>query len=379
MKKVYLFNPENDMALASGSPYYMAPASAKKMASDLATLPVWYASAGSEVLLADVRQVEWVQEACTLPLEVRGRMENPDEDMEIMPWGWSPALMHRLGADFPGWLDIDAVRRLSSRQTAVNLLPRLRMKGTVGESVWLTSVDEVCTFAMKHGKVLLKAPWSGSGKGIQPLSGQPDDNLKGWARRIIVSQGGVVGEPFYAKVKDFAMEFQVSEAGIAFAGYSLFEADARGIYKENRLASDEVIEAHLSEFVPREVLGDVCERLVQELPLCLGNAYRGYLGVDMMIVQTDEDYAVHPCVEVNLRMNMGVVSRLFFDRYVHPEVSGRYVIEFYPRRGEALCFHREMERKYPLRFCEGRIAEGYVSLTPVFEDTNYQIYAVINE
>ena len=63
MKKLYLFNPENDMALASGSPYYMAPASAKKMASDLGTLPAWYAEAGSRVLVTDVRQVEWLQKS----------------------------------------------------------------------------------------------------------------------------------------------------------------------------------------------------------------------------------------------------------------------------------------------------------------------------
>ena len=29
MEALYLFNPENDMALACGDPYYMAPASAR--------------------------------------------------------------------------------------------------------------------------------------------------------------------------------------------------------------------------------------------------------------------------------------------------------------------------------------------------------------
>ena len=61
MKKLYLFNPENDMALASGSPYYMAPSSAKKMATDLAVLPAWYADAESEILVSDSRQVEWLR------------------------------------------------------------------------------------------------------------------------------------------------------------------------------------------------------------------------------------------------------------------------------------------------------------------------------
>ena len=115
----------------------------------------------------------------------------------------------------------------------------------------------------------------------------------------------------------------------------------------------------------------------EELHVLLYNSYRGYLGVDMMVVQMDEGYAIHPCVEVNLRMNMGVVSRLLFDRYISPDAHGRYVIEFYPRSGEALKAHQEMVEKHPLTLHEGRIREGYLSLTPVFEDTNYQIYMVI--
>ena len=377
MKKLYIFNPENDMALASGSPYYMAPASIKKMASDLAMLPVWYADEGSAVLLADDRQVEWLRKECALPLPMEGWVEIPEEKVEVMPWGWNPALLHRLGDDIRARVDVDAIRRLSSRRTAVDLLPKLRMDGTEGESCWLTSVDEVCAFAMKHDKVLLKAPWSGSGKGIQPLCGQPDDNLKGWTRRIIASQGGVVGEPFYQKVKDFAMEFKTSVSGVKFVGYSLFEADARGIYKENVLASDESIGRELSEYVPGALLNVIKERLQTELQWLLKNDYQGYLGVDMMVIRTVDGYAVHPCVEVNLRTNMGVVSRLFFERHVWGEVMGRYVIEYFPRPGEAYRFHEEMKEKRPLRLREGKIETGYLSLTPVFEDTNYQIFVVI--
>jgi len=377
MKKLYIFNPENDMALASGSPYYMAPASAKKMASDLAMLPVWYADEGSAVLLTDVRQVEWLRGECVLSLPVEGWVEIIEKKVEVMPWGWSPALLHRLGDDVYAKVDVDAIRRLSSRRTAVDLLPKVRMDGTEGESFWLTSVDEVCAFAMKHEKVLLKAPWSGSGKGIQPLCGQPDDNLKGWSRRIIASQGGVVGEPFYQKVKDFAMEFKASGSGVKFVGYSLFEADARGIYKENVLASDEFVERKLTEYVSSRLLKNVGERLLEELEHLLKRDYQGYLGVDMMVIRTADGYAVHPCVEVNLRMNMGVVSRLFFDRYVCREAVGRYIIEYYPFPCEALKMHCSMKEKYPLRFQEGKILAGYLSLTPVFEDTNYQIYVLI--
>ena len=377
MKKLYIFNPENDMALASGSPYYMSPSSAKKMANDLAVLPAWYADAGSEILVNDSRQMEWLRNGCRLPLAVTGVLTVSDEHEEIVPWGWSPALKHRLGVGVKKEIDVDALRLLSSRMTAVNLLPKLRMEGTVGESFWLSSLEKVCAFSIKHDRVLLKAPWSGSGKGIQPLCGLPDDNLKGWIRRTIATQGGVVAEPFYAKVKDFAMEFKVEGQDVSFVGYSLFETDARGIYKENFLASDVTIENILSEYVSRDLLNAVRENLLRELAGVLGGNYQGYLGVDMMVVRCGEAYFVHPCIEVNLRMNMGVVSRLLFDRFIVPDAVGRYAIEFFPQRGEALKAHESFMAQYEWVMEGGLLRSGYLPLVPVFEDTNYLIYVAV--
>ena len=377
MKKLYLFNPENDMALASGSPYYMAPSSAKKMANDLAVLPAWYADAGSEILVTDSRQVEWLRNGCRMPLSVKGVLSVSDEHEEIVPWGWSPALKYRLGVGVKREIDVDTLRLLSSRMTAVNLLPKLRVEGTVGESFWLSSLEDVSAFSIKHDRVLLKAPWSGSGKGIQPLCGLPDDNLKGWIRRIIATQGGVVAEPFYTKVKDFAMEFKVEGKDVAFVGYSLFETDVRGIYKENFLASDVVIEDILSEYVSRNLLYAVRENLLRELTDILGGDYQGYLGVDMMIVRCGEELLVHPCIEVNLRMNMGVVSRLLFDRFMFPKAIGRYVIEFFPQEGEALKAHENLMAQYELVMEGGLLRSGYLPLVPVYADTNYLIYVVV--
>ena len=48
--EIYIFNPDADLALADGGENYIAPASARLMARDLALLPLWYAEAGSGVL-----------------------------------------------------------------------------------------------------------------------------------------------------------------------------------------------------------------------------------------------------------------------------------------------------------------------------------------
>ena len=383
MKTLYLFNPENDMALASASPYYMVPSNIKKMSADLSALPAWYAPTGSDVLLGDERQKEWMEKECRFSLQMGWSVGLSPYYIKVCPWGWNPALIRYLkdaGIAQEAILTderMETVRRLSSRQTAVDLLPRLQMEQTLGESFVFTFFEKLLAFVAKDEELLLKSPWSGSGKGIQKIKGGLEAPVYGWAKRVISTQGSIVVEPFYQKVVDFAMEFYSNGEEVSFVGYSLFEADCRGIYKENVLASDQVIETRLASYVPLEVLSEIRKRCTQELSSLLTGAYVGYLGVDMMICEEGGMYKVHPCVEVNLRMNMGVVSRLLYDNYVCEGAEGRYVIEYFPKNGEALCFHETMQEKYPLEMEGGRIKRGYLSLTPVFDDTSYQIFIKI--
>lgn len=383
MKTLYLFNPENDMALASASPYYMAPANIKKMAADLAALPAWYIPEKSGVLLADTRQKEWMEKECRFSLPVAWETMFSPYYIKVYPWGWNPSLLRRLaeaGVSAEAVLSEEQMRRvrlLSSRETAVDLLPYLRMEHTIGESFVLNSLEKLKNFLMKDAELLLKSPWSGSGKGLQKVRGELEPSVLGWAKRVIASQGNIIVEPFYQKEIDFAMEFLADREDVGFVGYSLFETDVRGIYKENRLLSDKAIEGYLASYVPLDVLHMVRDLCRKELKRILGGGYEGYLGVDMMICRDGESYKLHPCVEVNLRMNMGVVSRLLYDRYVCDGAEGSYVIEYYSRPGEACRFHEAMKREYPLLLENGRIKSGYLSLTPVFEDTSYQIFIKI--
>ena len=383
MSTVYLFNPENDMALASGSPYYMAPVNIKKMAADLSALPAWYAPSGSGVWMSDEWQVRWMQEEFGSLLDVDWLLEIPSSCRKICPWGWSHSLVHRLngmgvsGSALLSDKQMDRLRMLSGRQQAVDLLPRLRVEHTIGESFLLTSFENVKAFEGKGERVLLKSPWSGSGKGVRVVEDLSDASVYGWAKRVVSSQGAIVVEPYYNKVVDFAMEFYVGHEDVSFVGYSLFETDGRGIYKGNVLASNAMIEKELSEYVSLDVLACVRERCLEELGKVYQGAYEGYLGVDMMICKEGNAYVVHPCVEVNLRMNMGVVSRIFYDRFLPDGVRGTYVIEYFSRQGDAMSFHQCMKRDYPLIKDKKWIKSGYLSLSPVSQETSYLIYALI--
>ena len=70
MEALYLFNPENDMALACGDPYYMAPASARRMAAELSMLPAWYAEEGGTVWLDSAQRMKTMERQSFLPLSV---------------------------------------------------------------------------------------------------------------------------------------------------------------------------------------------------------------------------------------------------------------------------------------------------------------------
>ena len=64
-------------------------------------------------------------------------------------------------------------------------------------------------------------------------------------------QGGVIAEPIYNKVEDFALEFYSDGAGeVTFAGYSLFRTGKSGMYEGNYLLSNEAIRGKLSQYVP---------------------------------------------------------------------------------------------------------------------------------
>ena len=48
--ELYLFNPDSDLALANNEANYIAPASARRMAQDMALLPIWYAAPGLSLI-----------------------------------------------------------------------------------------------------------------------------------------------------------------------------------------------------------------------------------------------------------------------------------------------------------------------------------------
>lgn len=388
---LYIFNPDHDLALANNEAHYMPPDSAKKMATDLALLPVWFAQEDGFVLAPSAYNEGYLQEMTRrfpLPLSLLTAAELSRKDfLGVRVWGWNRALRKRLlGLSvaemvLPSEAEIACWRKHAHRNQAVKLLSCFKDEAWLcGESEMLISEDACRRFVDSHAFSVLKSPLSGSGKGLNWAKGEFTPLIAGWCKRVLRQQGGVVGEPVYEKVVDGAMEFYADGSGtVSFIGYSQFTTSPSGAYLSNLLQSDEQLEEAWSTYIPLDVLQGVRRRLEKELSALLGHHYVGYLGIDQMVCRFDEApyYRLHPCVEMNLRMNMGVLARLFTDRYLCSEAKGEFKISYYEADDLAFVQHETMEKRYPLVVEQGCIRSGYLALTPVVSSTRYVAWVLV--
>jgi hypothetical protein len=207
-----------------------------------------------------------------------------------------------------------------------------------------------------------------------------------------------MGEIAYNRVQDFAMEFKVGRGDVTFAGYSLFFTEGSGIYRGNYLLSNEDIEAELTKWVSVDYLNWIRDELINFLQEKVAAVYTGFVGVDMFVykectihnaqstllssgekctiehIQQDVknvEYKINPVVEFNLRMTMGMVARVVYDRCVQKGVRGMFMIDHCPP-GELLREHIVQIEENPIEIEDGRFKKGYFSLCPVTENTVYR-------
>ncbi len=312
MKKI-IFNPWHDLALADGGGSFIPPVAAVEFA----------------------RKCNWI-----------GRfMRSPDGvGEEIVPWGWDKALRDDLlkqgyAAELlPSDGELDFIREASRREKAMELLMAVnsneRELGHIVSPdyrIAAHSLDGIVEFLHSRGRVVLKAPLSGSGKGIRFCTGELMETDLGWCRRVLQKQGAVIVEERLDVVQEFALLFECGES-VSFRGYSLFYA-ANGAYKGNLLASNGFIERFLGEYVSVEELGRVrkiVERYLQE-KLC-GN-YTGFAGVDCFVYSKGGKFFINPAVEINLRMTMGLIARNIYDFHKEEYALGDGTHCFEPLKG----------------------------------------------
>ena len=386
-RTLYLFNPEHDLALANNDRNFNAPQQAKQLALDLDCLPLWYAPNGS-IILTNSQKDHWRNAIQSLFPQIAQSEQTTTPDFShissLSPWGWD-TVVHKqltlLGTNanlLPTDAQLDTIRQLSHRSIAIKALQFLQANGSafaeLSQSAQeLASIDEVERFALTYPQAIFKAPWSGSGKGLCWSRDNMTDSRRGWCRNVIEKQGSVIGEPIYDKLQDFALEFECRDAQVSFAGYSLFETE-KGTYRSNFLLSNESVVQKLTEYgIRTEQLRSAQQQLQTFIASEIAPYHSGMLGIDMFIYNQNGQAKLHPCVEINLRMTMGCVARIFYDQFVAPDKAGHFYIDHNPTPKVLWADHLQRETDLPLKLKGERIEKGYISLTEINPSSHYRV------
>ena len=337
MRRLHLFNCSNDLALAQGSKGYIAPKSAIQMERDLAPLPWWWANEGDAVLLPQEADRKAAEEFFA-PHKQEIIFITEDEgydtlrkragcDFSPSPWGWSHAAaerFRRIGMPdtlLPDERSIDTMRTLSSREFASEYIVKLLNEVELSQYRDILAGDKMRFIKnlkelQTPERTIFKSPWSSSGRGVFAANSLDEPSIREKLTGFITRQGGFIADKLYNKESDFALEYYISSDGKAhFLGYSVFTAGANGYYGHNIIAPQETLKKIITDSgCPEELL--TCLTTVHRTLLTnsLKGLYSGVVGIDMLTAREKERVIVHPCIEINLRMNMGVLAMMINKR-----------------------------------------------------------------
>lgn len=400
MSRIHYFNPGHETAVLLGKQNYTPPTNVRKMQRDLALLPVWYAGADDLVYLEEKPSGRFfshlpdeLQPAPT-PATKAMLAQNAHflPQMEASPWGLSPHSLHlferlrestKLRLSIPEWKE--DYFRLTGRQTAAECLEKIR---TILPDIPIPIAPRFCTkireiekyMILCNAPFILKTPYSSSGRGLLWVDKRkPDTKTRNWIEGAFNKQGTVSIECGLDKVQDFAMEFYSDGQGeVRYEGLSVFNTEERGSYTGNVLEEQGTMLQRVTRLTGEETYTRIQEAVRSVLRETYGSIYTGYLGVDMLVYkQRDGSFAIHPCIEINMRYTMGMVALRLYQKHIAAGAVGDFRVSFDKVAGEAYDKHQFMTATYPLFIKNGKIKEGYLSLCPVTKETHYRAYLLV--
>ena len=400
---IYLFNPTCEYAIANGTVSWQPNRILQKMEADLATLPLFFAQPNDKVVVQQLPTEGYLEHLQKVGFQPPGFIlkENLNATKidypinKLLPWGWSPAA-HKLFSPIKAncstkfkaspvfnWQAVykDLYSKKFARGIQKEIVTRFPSKHFIDYS----QLTEICTtranfeyYIKKWDKLMVKAPWSSSGRGLQPIRFAPI-HPKVWDKilAMVREQGYAIVEPYLDKVIDLAFQFKLEKGKASYVGISNFRTDYKGKYDGNSLNGlPDTLEEEVKTFIekiPRLVINPLIE-ILETSPLALH--FEGYFGVDTLIYKDETGtLKVNPCLEINVRYNMGLLS-LYVEKFIVPHKKAAYHTWFQP--GTTFYnFKKEMEQKYPLVLRNNKIESGFFTLSDVREDTQFGAYLLV--
>ena len=230
-----------------------------------------------------------------------------------------------------------------------------------------TAPDVHRAIAAHHARgrrVVLKAPWSTAGKGIQRVAVLTDLNvaLRGWIANVVAAQGALIVEPWLDKEHDVSIQIEVRPNGTTrLLEAREFRNDARWQYRGTILGRNFW---RLGPEARRlmDAVRSAWQLLAHDVGRALAEAgYRGPAGIDAMIWRSAAgELRFKPLVELNPRWTMGRVA-LALESHIAAGVRAAWLFE----RVDAIDA-ATLQRAYPAHFIDtptGRKLERGVFFT----------------
>lgn len=387
-RTAYLFNPTCEMEVSNGLVSYMPPIHLRNLSKDLSMLPYIYASANDVVLVDHLPETNFLarleEAGFSLPqFHLLSKVNELNSDYKAQPWGWSPVAAKKLEHFGGGWNK--ELRPFFSRIFAQNVLEQFvekKIKHTSTESevaLKIDNIDDVEQLLTKWGQLVIKAPYSSSGRGVQILrSNHFDSCIYNKTKSIIKQQGAVMVEPLLDKITDLAFEFRIENNTVSFAGYSSFTVSKSGQYEshqlpfcKNRLPNEA---QELWDNGTLEASKDALREILQQSNI--SQLHKGYFGVDAMIYRhPDKSIRIQPCIEINLRYNMGIIA-LYLEKHIAKGSHCDFKIDSRSSIDLSI-IDAERMKDYPLVIKNKQISSGYLALTPPKQEYQSMAYIIV--
>ena len=316
----------------------------------------------------------------------------------LLPWGWSPAAHFILKSlkdkCSPGYKNSpvfnwnESHKTLFERKTSLHFLNNLLENhplnffiGKESTGTIVTSLAETELLLNRQSPLVLKAPLSSSGRGIQIIRKVDlNPSNRQWISGVLNQQGYLVAEPYLEKMMDLSFQYRINDSGEPeYLGYSIFETNTNGQYKST------LIHPKITKLLPeaRHMEVDAMIEITAELILQhLNNSifsswHRGWMGIDALIYKDGKDLKIQPCIEINSRMNMGILA-MQLEKYIHPEARGKFVL-YYGRKGQYEHYSRYMAKEKPTKYESGQIKSGFLALTEPDASKQFGAYLLMDK
>lgn len=370
MNTLWIFNPDNDIALGNNLRNFTPPRNAMLLRQAGAMLPVWTAFDGDFIYSDNPADSNWLQSVISVSRKNISLLsgDNIDKIKSISPWGWSLAIANTLRLKgvsphlLPSDEQIDKIRMLSHRRSSIVINQQLQLHGlNVSIPVEFSDIQQLKHYLdTHHSAVVIKSPWSSSGRGVLYSDNTETSRLLNQAEGIIKNQGSILVEPKHKKIIDFAMLYQLKNGIAKYVGLSVFNTLTGGNYTGNIVASEQHLSNIITQYISPTYLNQLQNAL--EVILCdiVGNNYNGICGIDMMVyVDENGDYQIAPCIELNLRHTMGYVAHCLARDIIAPDTIAEMKVEYNGNNPDG------MQQYLPPQFdSNNRLINGTLSLIP---------------